>query len=129
MGAHFRNGPHGYGLVTRTLHWTVVLAIAVQFAIGYLLDVDDSGRGRGRGRGRGEEPGKGQGRGRGGDDGYELFGDDTLLTAHVLLGLAILLLGTVRLVWRLTTPLPPGRPPSVRSSAAWPTGPRPPSTR
>ncbi|MFB7104545.1 cytochrome b [Streptomyces hydrogenans] len=110
MGAHFRNGPHGYGLVTRTLHWTVVLAIAVQFAVGYLLDVDDSGRGRGRGRGRGEEPGKGQGRGRGGDDGYELFGDDTLLTAHVLLGLAILLLGTVRLVWRLTTPLPPWAP-------------------
>ncbi|MGW0117888.1 cytochrome b [Streptomyces sp. NPDC003327] len=72
--------------------------------------MDDSGRGRGRGRGRGEEPGKGRGRGRGGDDGYELFGDEPLLTAHVLLGLALLLLGTVRLVWRLTTPLPPWAP-------------------
>ncbi|NGO78728.1 hypothetical protein G6045_24160, partial [Streptomyces sp. YC504] len=48
-----RNGPQGYGTVTKLLHWLVFTALAVQFAIGYTMDPDDSGRGRGRGRGRG----------------------------------------------------------------------------
>lgn len=65
---HVRNGEHGYGLVTRTLHWLMVTAIAAQFLIGYAMDADDSGRGRGRGRG-GES---GRGRGRGGD-GFDIF--------------------------------------------------------
>ncbi|MDX3645931.1 hypothetical protein, partial [Streptomyces sp. MB09-02B] len=52
MCSSLRNGPHGYGTVTKTLHWVVFVALVVQFAVGYLLDVDDSGRGRGRGRGR-----------------------------------------------------------------------------
>ena len=30
-----RNGAHGYGLVTKTLHWAMVLAILTQFVIGY----------------------------------------------------------------------------------------------
>ncbi|MDX3665764.1 hypothetical protein [Streptomyces europaeiscabiei] len=55
------NGPHGYGLVAKTLHWVVFVAIAVQFAMGYLLDVDDSGQGRGRGRGAGSGSGSGSG--------------------------------------------------------------------
>lgn len=37
-----RNGPHGYGAVTKTLHWLTVLAIAAQFVVGYTMD-DDSG--------------------------------------------------------------------------------------
>lgn len=110
MSPHLRNGPHGYGIVTKTLHWVVFAALAAQFAVGYLLDVDDSGRGRGRGRGRGEGSGRGRGRGRGGEDGYEPFGDDALLTVHVVLGATVLLLGAVRLVWRLATPLPPWAP-------------------
>jgi cytochrome b561 len=97
----FVNGPHGYGLVTKALHWTMVAAIAAQFVIGYMMSTDDRGRGRGRGRGEGS----GRGRGRGG--GYDVFGDDRLLTAHVVLGATILLLAAFRLVWRLTTPLPP----------------------
>ncbi len=109
MGSNFRNGPHGYGIVTKTLHWALFAAIAVQFAVGYLLDTDDSGRGRGRGRGRGEDSGRG--RGRGGDgDAYTPFGDDALLTVHVVLGGTVLLLGVIRLVWRLATPLPPWAP-------------------
>lgn len=96
----FRNGAHGYGFVTKSLHWLVVVAIAAQLLVGYLLDGDESGRGRGRGRG-GES---GRGRGRGG--GYEPF-DDGLLTVHVVLGVTILVLATVRLVWRISTPLPP----------------------
>ena len=99
-----RNGDHGYGLVTKALHWTMFAAIAAQFVLGYVLDADDGGRGRGRGRGGGS--GTGQGRGRGGDSGYDVF-DDPVLTAHVVLGLTILTLAAIRLVWRITTPLPP----------------------
>lgn len=108
---HWRNHPGGYGVVTRTLHWAVALAIAAQFVVGYVMDADDSGRGRGRGRGRGGESGRGRGRGRGGDGGdYDLLGDDALLTLHVALGVTILVLAAVRLVWRLTTPLPDWAP-------------------
>jgi cytochrome b561 len=104
----WRNGPEGYGVVTKTLHWLVATAIVAQFVVGYLLDAGESGRGRGRGRGRGGESGRGRGRGQGG--GYDPFGDDALLTAHVVLGVTILVLASIRLVWRLTTPLPPWAP-------------------
>jgi cytochrome b561 len=96
-----RSGAHGYGLVTKTLHWAMFLAIVTQFVIGYVMDAGASGRGRGRGRGEGS----GRGRGRGG--GYDPFGDDRMLTVHVVLGLVILTLAAMRLAWRLTTPLPP----------------------
>jgi cytochrome b561 len=91
-----------YGRVTRTLHWLTVAALGAQFAIGYTLDVGSSGRGRGRGRG-GES---GRGRGRGGGD-LDVFGDDRLLTAHVALGVTILLLAASRLLWRRHSVLPP----------------------
>jgi len=116
MVVRLRNGEHGFGVVSRTLHWLTATAIAVQFVIGYLLDGESSGRGRGRGR-SGES---GRGRGRGG--GYDVFGDDALVTAHVVLGLAILTLAVVRLVWRLATPLPPWPPtlsPLERTLAHW----------
>ncbi|MER7176054.1 cytochrome b [Streptomyces mesophilus] len=117
-----RNGPQGYGTVTKLLHWLVFTALAVQFAIGYVMDPDDSGRGRGRGRGRGEGSGHGRGRGRGGEDGYEVFGDEGLLTLHVVLGVTILVLAALRLLWRVTTPLPPWAPrlrPYERVLATW----------
>jgi cytochrome b561 len=98
-----RNGEHGYGLVTKTLHWLIAGAIAVQFTIGYLLEV---GGGQGRGRGRGGESGRGRGRGGEIDD----LGDDTLLAVHVALGVTILALAVLRLIWRRTTPLPPWAP-------------------
>jgi cytochrome b561 len=79
----------------------MVLAILMQFVIGFSLDAGSSGRGRGRGRGEG--PGRGRGRG----GGYEPFGSNHLLTIHVILGSIILTLAVVRLIWRLTTPLPP----------------------
>jgi cytochrome b561 len=113
----WRNGPEGYGVVTKTLHWLVATAIVAQFVVGYLLDADESGRGRGRGRGG--ESGRGRGRGGGG---YEPFGDDTLLTVHVVLGVTILVLATIRLVWRLTSPLPPWAPtlsPAERVLVSW----------
>ena len=82
-----RSGDHGYGALAKTLHWLTVVALVAQFTIGYLLDVDDSGHGRGRGRGRGGESGRGRGRG-GDDDGGYLDDPGTLLTVHVLLGVA-----------------------------------------
>jgi cytochrome b561 len=79
-----------------------VLALTAQFTIGYVMEAGESGRGRGRGRGRGE--GSGRGRGRGGD--LDVFGDP-LFTAHVFLGVAIIVLAVVRLVWRRHAGLPP----------------------
>lgn len=99
--------PPGYSPVTKVLHWLTVLALAAQFTIGHLLD-DPSGQGRGRGRGRSGESGRGRGRGRGGD--WEVFGDDALLTAHVVLGVTILVLALVRLWWRRRSTLPPWAP-------------------
>jgi len=106
-----RNGPHGYGSVTKTLHWATVLAVLAQFVVGYTMaGDDDGGHGRGRGRGRGGESGHGRGRGGddGGDDELDLFdGGFDLVDLHVLLGLAILALVLARVLWRATTPLPP----------------------
>lgn len=93
-----RNGEHGYGLVSKTLHWLTVLAVVAQFTVGYLME-DESGHGRGRGRGEGS----GHGRGRGGED------DPDLLWVHVALGVTILVLVVVRLLWRRTG-LPPWAP-------------------
>jgi hypothetical protein len=36
-----RNGEHGYGVVTKFLHWLTVAAIAGQFAVGWTMEADD----------------------------------------------------------------------------------------
>jgi cytochrome b561 len=104
----------GYGRVTRLLHWLTVAALLAQFTIGYVMEAEDGGRGRGRGRGRGGDDGdgsghgRGRGRGRGGDDDEGLLEQGwSLVTAHVALGLAILLLAVIRVVWRRLDGLPP----------------------
>jgi cytochrome b561 len=38
---NYRNGAHGYGVVTKALHWLTVTAIAGQFAVGLTMDLDD----------------------------------------------------------------------------------------
>ena len=35
---HVRNGGHGYGVVTKLLHWLTVAAILGQFLVGYSMD-------------------------------------------------------------------------------------------
>lgn len=92
-----RDGEHGYGWVTRTLHWSTVGLVIAQFVVGYLMH-DEGGRGRGRGRGEGS----GHGRGRGGED--EVI---SLLPVHVTIGITILLVANLRVFWRVSTPLPP----------------------
>lgn len=99
----WRNRPGGYGAVTKTLHWVTVVVLLAQFALGYLMDVDDSS-GSGRGRGRSGESGRGRGRG-GEDDGYAVL-DDTVLTVHVALGVTLVVLAVTRLVWRRLDRLP-----------------------
>lgn len=80
-----RNGPAGYGLVTRTLHWLTVVLLAAQFAIGYGIDAVSAWVA-------------------GTDDSDA---DEAAVFAHGWLGGVVLVLAIVRLVWRLRTPLPP----------------------
>lgn len=114
-----RNGPEGYGWLTKGLHWATVLALVAQFAIGYAMDPDDGGgQGRGRGRGRGGESGRGRG---GESDGYDVL-DDRLLTVHVVLGVLIIVLVLIRLLWRRVDGLPPWASelsPNQRTIAKW----------
>lgn len=37
-----RNGVHGYGAVTKALHWLTVAAIVAQFAVGWTMAEDDA---------------------------------------------------------------------------------------
>ena len=79
------NGPAGYGAVTKTLHWLTVLALITQFAVCYGLETvsewvsgtDDSDA------------------------------DEAGVFVHGWIGGGILVLASVRLIWRWTTPLPP----------------------
>ena len=109
-----RNGPGGYGWVTRLLHWATVAVIAAQFAVGYLLDLDDC-----------DPPGEARSGGDTSDafeerldrledrcearaDEYDLLGGGfDLAEVHVLLGLTVLALGVARPLWRRVSGFPP----------------------
>lgn len=39
-----RNGQHGYGAVTKALHWLTVAAFAAQFYVGYSMETEDTFR-------------------------------------------------------------------------------------
>lgn len=106
-----RNGDHGYGAVTKALHWVTVSALTAQFLVGYAVrgQLDDDGGERDSlaalDRGRG---GTGSGRGEEGEGFEGLFRDGFgLPELHVVLGLTILALGFTRLVWRRVGSLPP----------------------
>ena len=84
----FRNGPQGYGLVTKTLHWLTVAALAGQFTIGYSMTrADDLLEGA-------------VDRWLGGEE-------SRLLLVHAVLGVGILVIAGLRVLWRASTPLPP----------------------
>jgi cytochrome b561 len=132
-----RNGAHGYGVVTKTLHWLTVLAFAGQFYVGYTMDTDVADREVGC------DPAAEDRSGGDTSDALErrldreeesceaaldreddavgaawsdLTGGGVLgdgLSApelHVLLGLTIIGLAVLRSMWRATTPLPPWDP-------------------
>jgi cytochrome b561 len=77
------NHDAGYGAVSKGLHWLTVALLAAQIMLGYRLEefaetfVDD-------------------------DSDY----DESLVFLHAGLGIAVLALATIRLLWRLATPLP-----------------------
>lgn len=128
-----RNGPHGYGVVTKVLHWLTVAAVAGQFAVGLSMDDDSAARDRvDQLEEAGEERAEQQGEAA--EERFEqridqleddakddvvpdAFGDvfsgdafaDGLSwpEVHVLLGLTIILLGALRVLTRATGPLPP----------------------
>ncbi|MER6975456.1 cytochrome b/b6 domain-containing protein [Nocardioides sp. NPDC000445] len=118
----------GYGVVTKTLHWLTVAAFVLQFVVGYAMspeaDCDPPGEDRSGGDtsdaederiDRIEEACEA----RLGDEGTletawsDLWGGGigvdgiSLPELHILLGLAILLLGGLRVAWRMIAPLPP----------------------
>lgn len=77
----------GYGTAQKLLHWTIFMLLAAQFVVGYAIDRAD-----------------------------ELFdgaavpsigGEDAIVLVHVLLGVTILALASIRLLWRKTVGLPP----------------------
>jgi len=80
-----RNDPARWGLVTRSLHWTMAAMIAVQVPLGFLMV-----------------------------DAYDAWlaghGDTarvmTLSRAHNTLGFLVLILATLRLSWRFASPGP-----------------------
>lgn len=136
-----RNGEHGYGLVTKALHWSTVLAVAGQFAVGYRMDADGDVADRecdpaGEDRSGGDtgdaederldqieeqcEAGQ-ERREEHAEDGVgtawsdlasgDILADGVTLTElHVLLGILIIALATLRVAWRRATPLPPWDP-------------------
>lgn len=125
---HWRNGEHGYGVVTTTLHWAVLALLVAQVVVGLSMDVededlpralpaaaaDDSPAERREERRDRLEDRRDEQRDRE-EELVERAEGRALLPLHVGLGLTALGLGLVRLLWRRTTPLPPW---SERLSAA-----------
>lgn len=83
-----RNGPEGYGVVTKSLHWVTVAALLAQLVVGYSLERADDLLEGAVDRWLGGEA-------------------DRLVLVHAALGVSILALAVVRVVWRRATPLPP----------------------
>jgi cytochrome b561 len=83
---HLRNHQSGYGTVTKFLHWLTVVAIATQFFVGYATANDDLLEGF--------------------VDRFLDGEDDRLMLIHAGLGIGIIILATVRLLWRISGPLP-----------------------
>jgi len=139
-----RNGDHGYGVVTKALHWVTFAAVTAQFVVGYNLDEPDVGDARDDRPDQQEDAceatedsaaaeaeeerceerleqqeNHADARADAAEDDYmgaawsDVWSGDafsgglTLPELHVLLGLMIIGLGVLRVLWRLTTPLPP----------------------
>jgi cytochrome b561 len=117
MRRALRNGAHGYGLVTRMLHWITVVLLAMQVVVGYTMgEAADQADARvdaseervekaaeERGDAAEERIERGVERREETPDARE----DTPSNLHVGLGLFLLALGVARMLWRHTTPLPP----------------------
>ena len=133
-----RNGPHGYGLVTKLLHWLTFAALATQFVVGYVMATDDGGFEEAECDIRSDrleeqcEQRQGSLEARADDPlgtAYSDLGSGEILTGglnlpevHVLLGLLVLVLAASRVAWRRTAGLPPwaeGLSSGERTLAHW----------
>lgn len=119
--------PTGYSRTTKVLHWATVALLLTQFAVGYLLDMDDDlaeAAREARADRLEERADRNESREESlearadrledvdGDDPPALLDrvfnwDEPLLTLHVVLGLSVLLLAVVRLIRRRVVALPP----------------------
>jgi cytochrome b561 len=146
-----RNGEHGYGWVTKLMHWATVVVLATQFAVGWSLSDDaydaraDALEERWENRveitidERSEEEAEAELERR--LDALEEREDEFVTAAfedvvalrflgdgvtsaevHVVLGLLVLALGLVRLAWRSLTPLPPWAEHLSASERRWESG-------
>ncbi len=123
-----RNGEHGYGGVSKTLHWLTVAAIFAQFAVGWTmgaegnrldLEKDEIKQLEDFAKQQDEateewmenEIERLEGGLDAGEDSYfaDAFTQEglSLPEVHVLLGLSIILLALSRVLWRAATSLPP----------------------
>jgi cytochrome b561 len=123
-----QNGEHGYGVATRTLHWLTVVAVAVQFAVGLSMQAEDPVLELEQDRlDQFEDFVKDQGEAAEDmfegeierlEDSLDAREDNSVAAAfaepglslveiHVVLGLSIMVLGLLRVLWRMATPLPP----------------------
>lgn len=126
-----RNGQHGYGAVTKLLHWATLGVLVAQVVVGYTMDAEqgfekadcdqaaerrsggDTAEAREERAERAEERCEAeQERLEEEREGsYAAFdGPLDALDLHVGLGLALIALALARIVWRRTTPLPPWSP-------------------
>lgn len=81
----------GYHPVAKVLHWTMVVLLAAQFVLGYAIDREDDLL-------------------RWVVDAWLAGEEEQLLRVHAFLGLALLLLATLRVLWRSAAGLPPWAP-------------------
>lgn len=106
-----RNGEHGYGLVTKSLHWLTFLVVVAQFVVGYTMETDDSALDRRdeacEATADTEAAEAEEERCEEQVDREEDAAKDAPSDLHVALGVAILVLAGARVLWRAFTPLPP----------------------
>lgn len=112
-----RSGPHGYGTVTKTVHWMTFVLLVAQFVVGYAMEAEVECDPPGEDRSGGDTSDARDDRldriedaceARVGDVYAVSFTDGwSLLDLHVLLGLTILGLAVLRVVWRRYDGLPP----------------------
>ena len=111
-----RSGEHGYGWMTKILHWLTVLLVGAQFVVGYTMELDDDGCDpAAERRSGGDTSDAAEERLDRIEDACEAGADQIDLTAggldrpelHLLLGLSILVIAVARPLWRRYDGFPP----------------------
>lgn len=129
-----RNGDHGYGAVTKALHWLTVALLLVQLALGLTMEADAAAEQAEEAAEAREEAAEEIGEQA--EDAADAAADRAaeveylvgttdgidLLDLHVLTGLTLLAVAVTRVIWRRVGGLPPWSPalsPVERRFAGW----------